>query len=318
MDFYRNSLLPPVIKNLIIANVIVFVIEHIFGALSIAGVSFGEIIFQYGALSPIDSSTFYPWQIITYQFLHGDFWHIFFNMFMLWMFGNELANLWGTNKFLTFYLLSGIGAALIQLFITPMIGSVGPTVGASGSIYGIFLAFAFTYPNRPILIFPLFIPIKAKYLIIGLVVMDFLMGFSASSRVAHFAHIGGALTGWLLLKYGDQLGIYRFIDKILPGGSSNSSSSSYWNSYSTSDFWQNTQRPKRKPKVIKVDWFSKEDTEKKDFSTQDNYKSTFHVDGEEITQSKIDEILDKISESGYNSLTEREKNILFELSKKIK
>lgn len=318
MVFFRNTLFPPVIKNLVIANIIIFILEHIFGVLSISGITIREIIFSYGALFPIESSMFYPWQIITYQFLHGDIWHIFFNMFMLWMFGNELANMWGTNKFLTFYLLSGIGAALVQLFITPLIGSVGPTVGASGSVYGIFLAFALTFPNRPILIFPLFIPIKAKYLIIGLVIMDFLMGFSATSKVAHFAHIGGALAGWILLKYGDQLGIYRFIDKILPWKSNGNWSSSRWYSSNTSGFWENANRSKSKPRVIKVDWFAKDTPHKEVFSKEDNFKSTFHINGEEITQSKIDEILDKISEFGYNSLTEREKNILFELSKKIK
>lgn len=306
-----NSMFPPVIKGLLITNAVVFILQHFLGAYSAGGFSLGNIIFSYGALFPIESDNFYFWQILTYQFLHGDFGHIFFNMIMLWMFGVELENLWGERRFLIFYLLSGFGAALVQLFISPYLGSVGATVGASGSIYGIFLAFALSFPDRHIMVFPLFIPIKAKYLIIILVVMDFLMGFSAMTRTAHFAHIGGALTGFILLKYGDAMGLFRTFDKLFPpktaqtGWGTNPEAKSGWG----------FSAPKKEPKIFKADWFKREEPKP---TVNDNYKSRFHVNGEEIDQQKIDEILDKISATGYQNLTDREKAILFELSQRMK
>jgi membrane associated rhomboid family serine protease len=311
--FGGGRMFPPAIKGLIIANIVIYLLEHLFGAYSFNNVSLDYIIFHYFALFPIDASNFYPWQLISYQFLHGGFSHIFFNMIMLWMFGVELENIWGTKKFLLFYLISGMGAGLVQLFISPLIGSVGPTVGASGSIYGIFLAFALTFPDRHIMIFPLFIPIKAKYLILILVAMDFLMGFSTTSSVAHFAHLGGAATGWLLLKYGDQTGIYGFFDKIFAkkGGST------AWNSSNHNSVTYNNKNDGQGANVFKSDWFKKSKKNQQE-QPQVKYSSKFHVNGEEIDQSKIDEILDKISVSGYQALTEREKVILFELSQKLK
>lgn len=306
-----NSMFPPVIKGLLITNLVIFVLQHLLGSFSVGGYSVGGAIFTYGALFPWDSGNFYPWQILTYQFMHGDFGHIFFNMIMLWMFGVELENLWGERRFLIFYIMSGIGAAIVQLFISPMLGASGATVGASGSIYGIFLAFALTFPDRHIMVFPLFIPIKAKYLIIGLVVMDFVMGFSAISKTAHFAHIGGALTGWFLLKYGDNTGIFKIFDKLFPpkhiqsGWGTNTNKGSGWG----------FSAPKKEPKIFKPDWFKREEQKPQ---TNDNYKSRFHVNGEEIDQAKIDEILDKISATGYQNLTDREKAILFELSQRMK
>jgi len=308
-----GGMFPPTIKGLLIANVTVFLLQYLFGVYSIGQTTLFEVIYRYGALFPFNSDYFYPWQLLTYQFMHGDFYHIFFNMIMLWMFGVELEHLWGSRRFFIFYLLSGLGAGLVQLFLAPYIGQVGPTVGASGSIYGIFLAFAFSFPDRQLMIFPLFIPIKAKYLIIILVAMDFFMGFSDSTNVAHFAHIGGAVTGWLMMKYGESSGIYRFIDKLFPPKHQTSGwSEPYRNPY-TDTFSQG----KQKAKVFKTDWFGK--THKEEVKTQpNNYTSKFHVNGEEIDQSKIDEILDKISSTGYQNLTEREKAILFELSQKIK
>ncbi|MFC2130452.1 rhomboid family intramembrane serine protease [Bacteroidota bacterium] len=310
--FGGNSMFPPVIKGLLIANVIVFILEHFLGAYSAGGYALKDIIFHYGALFPLDYDNFYIWQVLTYQFLHGGFSHIFFNMIMLWMFGVELENKWGSRRFLIFYLISGVGAALVQLLISPMLGATGPTLGASGSIYGIFLAFALSFPDRHIMIFPLFIPIKAKYLILILVAMDFLMGFSSTSNVAHFAHIGGAATGWFLLKYGEQTGIYRWIDKLIPPKQKQTGWGEQYNTNSN-----NQTSTAEKAKVFKTDWFKKAETQPKE-QEQAKHTSKFHVNGEEIDQSKIDEILDKISESGYQNLTDREKTILFELSQKMR
>lgn len=314
--FGGSSMFPPVIKGLIIANVIVYLLEFFLGAFTIGGgITLGDLIFRYGALWPIDHSLFYPWQVITYQYLHGGFAHIFFNMLMLWMFGIELENLWGGRKFLIFYTISGIGAALVQLFISPYLGSVGPTVGASGSIYGIFIAFALAFPDRRIMIFPLFIPIKSKYLIIILIAMDFLMGLSATSNVAHFAHLGGAAMGWLLWKYADQIGLYAWFDKVFPPKNNQSAWSGTY--HNVSDNYNSSQR-KEPAKVFKTDWFKKAQDSPSTTSSATTTATKFHVNGEEINQAKIDEILDKISETGYQNLTDREKAILFELSQKLK
>jgi hypothetical protein len=137
------------------------------------------------------------------------------------------------------------------------------------------------------------------------------MGFSAMTRTAHFAHIGGALTGFILLKYGDAMGLFRTFDKLFPpktaqtGWGTNPEAKSGWG----------FSAPKKEPKIFKADWFKREEPKP---TVNDNYKSRFHVNGEEIDQQKIDEILDKISATGYQNLTDREKAILFELSQRMK
>ncbi len=222
------------------------------------------------------------------------------------MFGAELENLWGSKKFLVFYLLGGIGAGLTQLLISPLISQIGPTVGASGSVYGIMLAFALTYPNRSIFIFPFFIPIKAKFLIMLLVGADLLMGLTSQSSVAHFAHLGGAATGFLLLKYGEQTGIYNALNFLFSDTKSGKKKHTKQESNVYKVNWQNTNKG-----------YYNDDAYKVDDTHQSPSSSELWVDGESITQNKIDEILDKISESGYQNLTEREKKILFELSQKL-
>ena len=306
----KFNLFPPVIKGLLIANLIVFVVQNlIFSMLHIGEISIEQLFFKYFALFPITDG-FWPWQLITYQFMHGGFGHIFFNLFALWMFGAELENLWGSKKFLVFYLVSGIGAGLTQLLISPMFSQVAPTVGASGSVYGIMLAFAMTYPNRSIFIFPFFIPIKAKFLILLLVGADLLMGFTTQSSVAHFAHLGGAATGFLLLKFGDQTGIYKILDFIYSNKDSTSSKFSKQQSNVYRVNWQKTN-----PGYYDDDdAYTVDDTRPADRSAR---SSDLWVDGENITQSRIDEILDKISETGYQNLTEKEKRILYELSQKL-
>lgn len=297
----RPSMMPQVIKALLIINISVYVFEMIFAS---PGIS--TLIRKYLALLPFQYSLFtdggfWPWQLITYQFLHGDFWHLALNMFALWMFGTELENIWGSRRFLYYYLLAGIGAGLIHLVISPLFSTPLPAVGASGSIYGLLIAFGMTFPNRPIFMFPFFIPIPAKFFVLIFGVIELFSGLTGGSGIAHFAHLGGALTGFLLLRYGDKLGIYEFFDKLF--SNSKKSENNYEYSY-------------EKPKVIKF-----KDSEKKPQSNsagiyQDRYR--VNVDGEEITQATIDDILDKISAAGYENLTAKEKKILFELSQKLK
>lgn len=185
------SVFPPAVKHLLIINGIFFV------GLSTPGVA--QVLFEYGALWPIGSGLFQPWQLVTYMFLHGGFGHIFFNLFALWMFGQSIENYWGTKRFTVFYFLTGIGAAILHMIVG---GGGAPTIGASGAVYGILLAFGMMFPNREImLLFPP-IPMKAKYFVALFGVIELISGISRTdSGVAHFAHLGGMLVGYILIKY---------------------------------------------------------------------------------------------------------------------
>jgi membrane associated rhomboid family serine protease len=294
------SFFPPVLKFLLIANVVVFFIDNfMFGTLTFGGIPLSGLFTKYFALQPFNSnlpfSDFYPWQVVTYQFMHAGIGHLFFNMFALWMFGSELESLWGSKKFLIYYLLCGIGAALVQMFV-----SDGPTVGASGSIYGILVAFGLTFPNRPIFMFPIFIPIPAKFYVLIFAGIELIAGFSGSSSpVAHFAHLGGAATGFLLLTVGDRLGVFQFTEKIFK----KVDKVDFRNPFHEDDAtvhrvsWQRRDVAFETPRPVK--------------------RNPITIDGDEITQNKLDIILDKISASGYQNLTDKEKFILTELSKKI-
>ena len=156
---------------------------------------------QWFALWPIASGQFMPWQVLTYAFFHGDMLHLFFNMLGLWMFGSELEQIWGQRRYTMFLLASVLTAAATQLLITGLSGSLAPTVGASGGLFGLLLAFGMLFPNRTIM--PLFppIPMKAKVFVMVFGGLELLMGLSGRSGVAHFAHLGGMLGGWLMIRY---------------------------------------------------------------------------------------------------------------------
>ncbi len=186
------QVIPPAIKTIIFINVAVFLLQ-----LS----PFGETILALGSLWPIGSGNFRIWQPVTYMFLHGGGAHLFFNMFALWMFGAEIENYWGTRQFNTYYFVCGIGAAIINLLAT--IGDPYPTVGASGAIYGVLLAFGMMFPDRYIFLYFLF-PVKAKYFIAGYALIEFFSGFGSrsmgsGSNIAHFAHLGGMLIGFIYI-----------------------------------------------------------------------------------------------------------------------
>jgi len=170
------SLFPPAVKHLLIINLLVFL------ALFTPGL--GKYVFGLGALWPLSHPNFMPWQFISYMFLHGGFAHLFFNLFALWMFGQSIENLWGTKRFVIYYFITGIGAALIHILVT---GANVPMVGASGAVYGILLAFAMMFPNRPIFLIFLPIPIKAKYFVIFFGALELFNGVaSLQTGIAHF------------------------------------------------------------------------------------------------------------------------------------
>ncbi len=213
-DYYRPTgvggftFFPPVIKKLLIINAAVFFLQIISQNIVIGNSILENQIIKYFGLIPLnyDAASFYPWQLISYQFLHGGFSHILFNMFLLWMFGMELENMWGSQKFLLYYLLCGIGAGLVQLlFSQTFSGGAAPTIGASGAVFGVMIAFAMFFPDRYIYLYFL-IPVKAKYLIAFLVVIEF-MSVGNMSFVAHLAHIGGAVSGFILITLDRR---YRF------------------------------------------------------------------------------------------------------------
>ncbi|MFI3298496.1 MAG: rhomboid family intramembrane serine protease [Rikenellaceae bacterium] len=154
---------------------------------------------RYMALYPWESPMFGVWQLVTYMFVHANFSHLFFNMFALWMFGRQLEYDLGAKRFLLYYLLTGVGAGVLNLAVMSLTGDYGLTVGASGAVYGILLAFGVLHPNVPLYLFFIPAPIKAKYFVIGYGVLELLQGLMVSDNVAHFAHLGGMLFGFVLL-----------------------------------------------------------------------------------------------------------------------
>jgi len=191
--------IPVVTRNILIINVLVFLAQYLLGG-NKGTISFIEM---YGMLFPIESPYFYPHQIITYMFLHGGFTHLFFNMFAVYMFGRTLEMIWGPRKFFFYYILTGIGAGVAQLIVTYLTGSMAPTLGASGAVFGILVAFGMLFPNAELmLIFPP-IPIKAKWFVIGYGILELTLGVAGRSgdNVAHFAHLGGLVVGFLILLY---------------------------------------------------------------------------------------------------------------------
>jgi membrane associated rhomboid family serine protease len=233
------QILPTIIKNLLIINVLVFLAQNVLHT----SFSFEDTF----ALHTWQSDKFEPWQFLTYMFLHGGFDHIFFNMFALWMFGSILENLWGPKRFLIFYLVCGLGAALCHMIVlyvenqnmiaqfmhvdpaifvskygsglTTLSGNAipetpegaqavlnanldTPTLGASGAIFGCLAAFGYLFPNTYIYLY-FFFPIKAKWFVLGYAAVELFMAVkgSAGDDVAHFAHLGGALVGIILVYF---------------------------------------------------------------------------------------------------------------------
>ncbi len=194
---FGPSVTPPVVKQLLIANLVVFVAQQAF-----------PLVTEFGAVVPMRFwQGGYLWQPLTYMWLHGSFGHIAMNMFALWMFGSQVAMAWGARRFLRYYLLCGVGAGFIiatypdLAMLTPLgpaHGLVSYTLGASGAVYGVLLAYSLIWPDRTImLIFPP-VAFRAIWLIPGLFFMQLMMG--GGGNVSHVGHLGGVLVGWLYLR----------------------------------------------------------------------------------------------------------------------
>ncbi|RPJ80537.1 MAG: rhomboid family intramembrane serine protease, partial [Acidobacteria bacterium] len=203
----------PTIKALVWANVAMFVARWL-AALAVDPIGGTDVLTYFLGLNPQDAVLgFHFWQPATYLFLHAGFFHILFNMLTLWMFGVELERLWGTRFFLKYYFVTGIGAGVATIFLAflPLPGDMGAsinqtlrtsiTVGASGSIYGLLLAYALYFPDRPLYMFPIPIPIKAKYFVRILGGMALLSSMSGQQGgVANVAHLGGLVVGYFYLR----------------------------------------------------------------------------------------------------------------------
>ena len=302
--------IPTITKNLLIINVLCF-----FARLAFA--SHGIDIDELFGLHFFLASHFQPWQLFTYMFMHASWQHIFFNMFALWMFGRIIEQVMGPKRFLTYYLVCGIGAGLAQelaqyIHFLTIVSNYSllsheqlayalngwNTVGASGAVYGILLAFGMTFPEERMFIFPLPVPIKAKYFVIGYAVIELLSALSQKGDgVAHMAHLGGMLVGFLLLLYwrggngGNRHGGYRNYGR----GSSES-----WNNFRR---WFSSFFKKKEPH-IDVTYGGR-------YGQEAAYRQQKMQDEEELNR-----ILDKVKKNGYEGLTTEEKRRLFDITRK--
>lgn len=215
------KVLPTVVKNLLIINVLMYLATF---TLQKFNIDMNDIM----GLHFFKASGFRPYQVVTYMFMHGNFEHLFFNMFALWMFGANMENIWGSKRFLIFYMVCGLGAGLCQegvqyiQYATQLAGyqnvnmdgsiismnqyhNMMTTVGASGAIYGLLLAFGMMFPNSMIYLY-FFVPIKAKWFVIGYAAIELISGFVGGGNVAHFAHLGGMLFGLILILHWKKKG----------------------------------------------------------------------------------------------------------------
>ena len=301
--------IPTMTKNLLVINVLAYLATWV---LQRSGVDLNGLL----GLHFFMASDFRVYQFLTYMFLHGSFTHILFNMFALWMFGAVIERVWGPKKFLFYYIVCGIGAGIVQELVQygnyvaqglsayqyvsiggsqiPMADYINlwTTIGASGAVYGILLAFGMIFPNERLFIIPFPFPIKAKWLILGYIAIELFSAMSGpGDGIAHMAHLGGMLFGFLLIRYWQNH----------PGGSQR-----FGRSYGQ-EFFDNLKRKydeRQRNQRMQAEQTRWEDTRRE---TDEEYNER-----QRKNQEEIDAILDKIRKSGYDSLTKEEKQKLFE------
>jgi membrane associated rhomboid family serine protease len=187
------------VKRLIIITSAAFVLTYI--PATYFGVDPFDYLKWFGLWPYLVIHKFYVWQLVTYLFLHAGWFHIIFNMFALWMFGSDLESLWGGKKFLFYYFLTGVGAGAVDVALNELFrpGIPSVTIGCSGAVYGLLLAYGMLFPDRLIYLY-MIIPIKAKWFVVGMGVIEFVSSFGSGSHISHFAHLGGMLFGYLYLR----------------------------------------------------------------------------------------------------------------------
>ena len=301
--------MPTMTKNLLIVNFLAYIATWV---LELRGIDLTSLLGLHFFLA----SNFHVYQFVSYMFLHGSLTHIFFNMFALWMFGSVIERVWGPKKFLFYYICCGIGAGVVQEIVqyadysiqgiaayqyvnaggvqmtTDAYINLWTTIGASGAVYAILLAFGMIFPNERLFIIPFPFPIKAKWLVVGYIAIELFSAMSGpGDGVAHMAHLGGMLFGFLLIRYWQK----------------HPDSSQRFGRSRGQEFFENMKR-------------------RYDRRQQDSRMKAEHTDprresDEEYNarkrrnQEEIDAILDKIRKSGYDSLTKEEKQKLFDQSR---
>ena len=274
--------LPSALRVILLLNVVIFVVQTLLITFGAGGLV-NWVIGTFGFIPTWQTSLLQPWRLVTYMFLHGSVLHVAFNMLWLWWMGRPVEEQLGPRNFLVIYFGAGIGGALINLVFSPFFPAT-VTIGASGAVFGMMVAFAMLFPRIPIMLL-FFPPIQARFLVAGLIAIDLLF-ISAGDNVARIVHLGGALWGYILLKL--YLQGYHY------------------------DIWieQWKQRFKSK-KPAQTTRPASEGPGRRSMR-----KVTDAEIVEEYSQDELDRILDKISKSGYEGLTAEEKRLLFELSKK--
>ena len=297
--------LPLMTKNLLVINILAFLATWV---LQRSGIDLNSLLGLHFFLA----SDFRVYQFVTYMFLHGGFTHILFNMFALWMFGSVIERVWGPKKFLFYYIVCGLGAGIIQELVqyvnftmqgltayqyvsingmqmpTADYINLWTTIGASGAIYGILLAFGMIFPNERLFIIPIPFPIKAKWLIAGYIIIELFSALSGpGDGVAHMAHLGGMLFGFLLIRYWQR-----------PPDSSQRFGRS-----KGEEFFDNMRRKFEERQ--RASRMKAEPTNHRETDEEYNMR-------QRQNQEEIDAILDKIRRSGYDSLTKEEKKKLFD------
>lgn len=313
--------IPPVTRYLLIANIVCFVFQRYI--LPLIGIDLTDLCGLHFLLA----SDFHIFQLVTYMFLHGNLMHLFFNMFSLWMFGPIIERTLGTNRFLLFWFVCGIGAGLCQELwqgadyvinemyrydsvnlgtsIIPMSTflNLQTTIGASGACYGVLLAFGWLYPNeRLMLLFPP-IPMKAKYFVAGYAVLEVYMAYRSNDNVAHFAHLGGMLFGWLLLLYWKHR-----TQRTSPYGA-------WGQPYQSRQRQSFADRLKTGFGLFGKRRGTTAGNAHRTATRETDYDYNMRTKEQE---DRMDEILAKVSRSGYDSLTKEEKQELFQISRRGK
>ena len=296
-------------KNLLIVNFLAFAATWV---LELRGIDLAQLLGLHFFLA----SDFHFYQFFTYMFLHGGFTHIFFNMFALWMFGSVIERVWGPKKFIFYYIVCGIGAGITQELVqygTYMVEGIAAyqyvnaggvqmttdayinlwtTIGASGAVYGILLAFGMIFPNERLFIIPFPFPTKAKWLVMGYIAIELFSAMSGpGDGVAHMAHLGGMLFGFLLIRYWQE----------------HPDSSQGFGRSRGQEFFENLKR-RYDQRQQQNSHMKAEHTDPR-HETDEEYNARKRKDQEEV-----DAILDKIRKSGYDSLTKEEKKKLFDQS----
>lgn len=311
--------IPTITKNLLIINVICYLAYIVLGG---KGIDLNDIF----GLHYAQAQDFRFYQLVTYMFMHASFEHVFFNMFALWMFGGVIERTFGEKRYLLYYMVCGLGAALCQevsqfFQVYFMIADNGATlsdmmnlspldrqalnalttVGASGCIYGILLAFGMTYPEERMFIFPLPVPVKAKWFVIGYAVIEVALALmQRGDGVAHIAHLGGMLFGYILIK------MWR---KTKPGFNG-------WDGYEVKDSSKTILGRIRQWLHLDKKNQTDEDLKYGKQNTHADQKQDWQYNAEKKKrEEEIDKILDKIRKSGYASLSEEEKKKLFDNGK---